>query len=130
MDDFGDLPAPLVGGHLDTVSFVMDYVEFRVNYNILRCMTGPIVRLDSGEYRFPERGSRDALCELIDTVVTVAELHDADRIELRTSKGQTLLLPLDTESMTPAPEGLFLEAVHLVPADRSGRPLGDQMRIW
>lgn len=32
--------AILKGGHLDTVSFVMGYVEFRINYNIFRALNG------------------------------------------------------------------------------------------
>jgi hypothetical protein len=39
-----DALTPLLRGDLDTVSFVRDYVEFRIDYNVLRCMTGPIVR--------------------------------------------------------------------------------------
>jgi len=61
--------APLVEGDLDTVAFVRDYVEVRINYNVVRCMTGPIVRTPSREYRFPEPGSRDALCGLSDGIV-------------------------------------------------------------
>jgi hypothetical protein len=73
--------APLVRGDLDTVSFVRDYVEVRMDYNIVRCMTGPIVRSASGDYRFPESGLRDVLCGLIDSVITRVEIND-DAIEL------------------------------------------------
>lgn len=31
----------LMGGHFDTVSFVMDYVEFRIGYSILRAHAPP-----------------------------------------------------------------------------------------
>jgi hypothetical protein len=34
-----DALAVLRGRHLDTVSFVMDYVEFRIGYNALRALT-------------------------------------------------------------------------------------------
>ena len=45
--------AALRGGHLDTVSFVLDYVEFRINYNVLRTLATPVVerievRTDAG----------------------------------------------------------------------------------
>jgi hypothetical protein len=33
----------LVGGHLDTVSFVMDYVEFRIGYSVVRALHPPAV---------------------------------------------------------------------------------------
>ena len=44
MDEDNGL-AVLPGGHLDTVSFVMDYVEFRISYNVLRALASPVVTL-------------------------------------------------------------------------------------
>jgi hypothetical protein len=41
--------ALLLRGDLDTVSFVRDYVEFRIDYNVLRCMTDPIVQAGGNE---------------------------------------------------------------------------------
>jgi hypothetical protein len=55
-----DICDALSGGDLDTVAFVRDYVELRIDYNILRCMTGPIVTSNGREVRFPNEGSRDA----------------------------------------------------------------------
>ena len=123
-------PLSVLRGHLDTVSFVMDYVEFRIDYNILRVMTGPIVELTDGRRgRFPEEGSRDLLCELIDTeVVSADQIGDDDsadhRIEVRTREGHLLIVPLDAESM-----GGY-EGAHLVPADATGRLDGASMVVW
>jgi hypothetical protein len=44
MAHHGDHPAGLVGEQLNTVAFVMDYVEFGFNGPVLRALTGPIVR--------------------------------------------------------------------------------------
>lgn len=83
----------LVDGHLDTVSFVMDYVEFRIGYSVLRALVPPAVRLHDGtEARFPEQGSRDALCRLIDTEVAGAAQTGAERLEVRTGRGDLLVI--------------------------------------
>lgn len=121
--------APLMRGDVDTISFVRDYVEVRIDYNIVRCMTGPIVRSVSGDYRFPEPGSRDALCGLIDRVVKHVEVSD-DAIELHMDSGEALVLPLDEKSRT-LPDGRVVpEAVHFVPADQNGRLDVTRMAIW
>jgi len=120
----------LVGGHLDTVSFVMRYVEFRIDYNILRALTDPIVRLADGQTgRFPEPGSRDALCRLIDsTVVAAAEAGQSERddfcIEIQTDAGHTLVIPLVPRSRREP------ECAHLVPADAHGELDVAKMAIW
>jgi hypothetical protein len=122
--------SPLLRGDLDTVSIVRDYVEVRIPYNVLRCMTAPIVRTESGDCRFPEPGSRDALCSLIDSSVTRVQVKDGDAIELDMDSGETLVFPLDEDSRT-LPDGRVLpEAVHLVPADTRGRLDGAKMVIW
>jgi hypothetical protein len=116
----------LIGGHLDTVSFVMDYVEFRIDYNILRALNPPRVELHDGTAAsFPEPGSRDALCQLIDTEVAQARVvrgKDPPRIEVRTSRGDVLSVSIDDSD--------FPESAHLVPADDRGDLLVDEMHIW
>lgn len=91
--------APLLRGDLDSVSFVRDYVEVHIACNVVRCMTGPIVRTGDGDFRFPEPGSRDALCGLIDSAVTQVHVT-RDEIELDMDSGQALVLPLDEKSRT------------------------------
>jgi hypothetical protein len=130
MGDSSDL-TPLVGGHLDTVSFVMNYfVEFRIDDNVLRCMTLPIVISDGKAYRFPGPGSRDALCALIDTTIEAAEIHEGDRLELRTDAGHILRLPLDEASRKRERGFVLPQAVHFVPADESGLPQVSAMVAW
>jgi hypothetical protein len=124
-----DALTPLLRGDLDTVSFVRDYVELRIDYNILRCMTGPIVRTGGNEWRFPHPGSRDALCGLVDGVVKEVQVTDA-AIELRMDAERTLLLPLDAKSRTLPDGRVSPEAVHLVPADARGSLDVARMMIW
>jgi hypothetical protein len=123
--DADDALGRLIGGHLDTVSFVIDYVEFRIAYNVLRALNPPRVTLHDGTTAtFPGSGSRDALCQLIDTDVAHAHLLDGDepRIEIRTSRGDLLVIVIDD---TDSPE-----SAHLVPADERGNLLVERMHIW
>lgn len=121
----GDEPlAILVGGHLDTVSFVMDYVEFRIGYSVLRAHAPPSVQLHDGtSARFPEPGSRDALCRLIDSeVVAAREVASRTRLEIRANRGDLLVVDgRDYESP---------EFAHLVPADERGTLDVGSMYIW
>ena len=124
-----DALTPLLRGDLDTVSFVRAYVEFRIDYNVLRCMTGPIVRAGGNEWRFPHPGSRDALCGLIDGVVKEVQVTDA-AIELRMDLERTIILPLDMKSRTLPDGRVSPEAVHLIPADERGGLDVARMVIW
>jgi hypothetical protein len=114
----------LVGRDLDTVSFVMDYVEFRIGYSILRARVDPRVELHDGTTaQFPETGSRDALCRLIDSeVLSAREGAEGTLVEVRTSRGD--LLVIDGSSY-PQPE-----FAHLVPADERGALVVSHMYIW
>ena len=127
--DGNDALAVLPGGRLDTVSFVMNYVEFRIGYNVLRALTPPVVLGVGGElHRFPEPGSRDALCRLIDTEVeAAAEVgaweSDDRRIAVRTDDGQILTIPFSDDAGGP-------EWAHLVPAGARGELQVSEMFIW
>lgn len=120
----------LVGGDVDAVAFVRDYVEFRVDYNVLRALTPPQILTPDGQlHRFPHAESRDALCTLIDAAVVAAEELGSDetgdpRIEVRTDSGHVLIVPLDSRTRVGP------EAAHLVPADASGSPDTAGMWIW
>lgn len=123
--DADDALGRLIGGHLDTVSFVMDYVEFGIGYNVLRALNPPRVALHDGTTAtFPGPGSRDALCQLIDTDVAHAQLLNGDqaRIEIRTNHGDLLHIDIN-DADSP-------ESAHLVPADERGHLLVKRMHIW
>ncbi len=120
----------LRGGHLDAVAFVMDYVEFRIGGNVLRALSPPSIALPSGQrVTFPQAGSRDALCEMIDTTVDSAvEVGDFELktrcVELRTDAGHVMTIPLDTRT------GETQEWAELVPVDAGGRLLISEMFVW
>lgn len=124
--DGDDALAALVGGHLDTVSFVTTYVEFRIGYSVLRALRSPLVELSDGTVaQFPEPGSRDALCRVIGTEVVAAyEVRDdtGERIEVRTSAGDLISIDIGGHAEP--------EFAHLVPADARGRLMVSEMYVW
>ena len=123
-DFSSEAEAVALGGHLDTVSFVMDYVEFRIGYSVLRAHAAPRVELHDGTAAaFPEPGSRDALCRLINSeVVSAHEASDAARLEVRTNTGDLLVID---GSDHPHPE-----FAQLIPADERGNLMVSEMYIW
>ena len=85
----------LVGEELSAVSFVRDYVEFHFDGPVLRALTNPIVCDAKAQHRFPDPGSRDALCGLIDSVVSQVTVEPGFAIELRFVRNTVLSIPLD-----------------------------------
>ena len=101
----------LVGEELNAVSFVMDYVEFHFNGPVVRALTNPTVWIDTREARFPEAGSRDALCALIGREVLAVNHTPGERIDVELARGARLRIPLDEASY------IGPEAAHFVAED-------------
>lgn len=114
----------LVSEQFNAVSFVMDYVEFHFNGPVLRALCNPVLVYQGRRARFPDAGSRDALCSLIGSDVASVDVREHDRIELRTKQGHVLTIPLDDASYRGA------EAAHFIPADASRRLQVAAMMIW
>src|SRR4051812_9883032 len=83
----------LVGEELNAVSFVMDYVEFHFNDPVLRALNPPELRDARNTSRFPEPGSRDALCTLIGARVAAIQIG-AEEIEVRFTDDRALAISL------------------------------------
>ena len=98
----------LVGDSINAVAFVMDYVEFHFNGRVLRSLTDPILSVGADRFVFPDAGSRDALCTLIDKKVTKIEARDDIAICLQFGSDTALTIPLDQSSRTGP------EAAHFV----------------
>jgi hypothetical protein len=111
--------AILVGEELNTVAFVMDYVEFHFNGPRVRALTNPIVHTSRGDVQFPMPGSRDALCSLIGLAVSEAALKEGNSLTFSFSSGVELIIPLDPDSY------IGPEALHWHPADGIAH-----MKIW
>ena len=103
----------LVGEKFSGVGFVMDYVEFYFSGPVLRCLADPSIKLLDGYYRFPELGSRDALCKLIGSTVVAVTIEEGKSMNLQTSEGTILSVQLadgsrwgsETMHFVPKPNG-------------------------
>jgi hypothetical protein len=89
--------ADLVGESVSSIWFVMDYVRIEFNGPYLTAYAAPVIATPEKTYRFPEPGSRDALCELIEQTVAFAEVDDEVGITLATTDGWRLFVPFVAE---------------------------------
>lgn len=93
MDDFHDqslaLPG-LVGEECDQIWFVRDYVMVILWKKQITCMNSPQIEVDGVTYNFPEAGSRDALCKLIDKRVRRAVQFGDATVEIEFDDGLKL----------------------------------------
>lgn len=108
----------LVGRTVTAVCFVADYVDLTFDGPILRALTEPkVFQKHGGVLRFPNPGSRDALCSLIGrTAVSVTE--DASEIRVNFDSGENFSIPLDM------PSRVGPEAAHFVPE------IGGPIQVW
>ena len=88
------------GEQLSAVSFVQDYVEFHFDGPVLRAFTHPSAFTQEGSFRFPEAGSRDALCSFVQDTVQSVEIQENSHISLRFSNGRKIDIPIHEEGCT------------------------------
>jgi hypothetical protein len=83
----------LVEEELSSVTFIQDgRVEFDFNGPIVTS-TEPVAEIESQTIRFPDTGSRDALCAFIANKVTAVKLDDPKAITLTFVTG-TIRIPV------------------------------------
>jgi len=99
----------IIGEPLSGIAFVHDYVELHFDGRILRALANPSVVVHGIRARFPDRGSRDALCLLIGKIVGDVIVEEGSNMSVRFTDGTLFTIPLDIASCT-APE-----AAHFVP---------------
>lgn len=109
----------LVGESLSTVSLVHDYVEFHFDGPVLRSLTNPVARSGELEWRFPEPGSRDGLCQLIGSLVEAVVLEEDAGITIVFLAGERLTIPFGVASVAGG------ESAHFVPARASRLRCGE-----
>jgi hypothetical protein len=99
----------LVGEEISAVCFVRDYVEFHFDGSVLRSLSNPSAFVDGTEHRFPNPGSRDALCRMIGSTVRALKLQDHRALEVTTTDDCKLTIPLSAKNLGGP------EAMHFVP---------------
>ena len=109
----------LIGEELNTVAFVMDYVEFHFNGPRVRALANPTVITADSELPFPSSGSRNALCQLIGQEVRDVVLREEHSLLFTFASGAQLRIPLDKTSY------IGPEALHWHPDGDLSR-----MEIW
>lgn len=114
----------LVGQELDTVSFVRDYVELRIDYSIVRALTAPTGSIGGIEWELYDEGAADLLRRYIGLTVSAAEVIDDERITLFFGGSDRIDV-----SLRPADHG-GLEAAHFVPALPGGQLDLAGMWVW
>ena len=103
----------LVGEELGGVHFVRDYVEFYFDGPIVRSLSDPILYIDGRvQPRFPEPGSRDALCRLIGRELQLVQVKDEESISLGFSGHAKVMIPI---SEATGRDPSLVEAAHFVP---------------
>jgi hypothetical protein len=108
----------LLGCAASAVCFVRDYVEIHFDGPIVRCISDPEVARGGKTVRFPEVGSRDALCELIGRNLEAVEETEDVVMEFHFEGGYSLTIFLDSEHRING------EAAHFVPGP--GQPIS----VW
>ena len=83
-----------VGESVNAVHFVMDYVEIHFNGSYLRCLEPPTVIRGQAAFTFPHPGSRDALCGLIELVVSRVDAVEDQECRIAFASGEQLLISL------------------------------------
>lgn len=114
----------LVGSELDRVSFVRDYVELRVNYSIIRCLTDPSGSIDGDVWTLTENSGADRLRRYIGREVLATDFDEARHLRLVFEGGAVIEASLRDEHRTGP------EALHFMPADAQGRVHSATMFIW
>jgi hypothetical protein len=106
------------GEPVSAISFVMDYVEVHFNGPVLRCIANPTVVSPGEDTTFPEPGSRDRLCELIDRSLERVRCASGPTVVLDFSEGWELRIPFSADAAFAG------ESLHFVPE------LGAPVEVW
>jgi hypothetical protein len=90
------------GQVVNAVCFVMDYVELHFNGPIFRCLANPVLEMGDKRFVFPEAGTRDALCSLINDTLISVKIEEDQFIHLKFASGSKLSVALnDTNRVGP-----------------------------
>jgi hypothetical protein len=114
----------LIGQELDTVSFVRDYVELRIDYSIVRALTDPRGTIDGIPWQFNDERAADMMRRYIGRTVAAVEVRQDQRILLTFDRDAWLEISLRPQDRSGP------EAAHFIPARVDGTPDMAAMWVW
>ncbi len=91
-DSVPSLPE-LSGKQLSSVRFLSESVELNFSEAVVVTTDNPVVTNGLQRFRYPDAGSRDALCGLIGASVEAARTVPGERLELRFAHDRQLIVP-------------------------------------
>lgn len=83
----------LSGRQLSSVRFLPESVELEFGGAVVLTTDNPVVTNGLQRIRYPDAGSRDALCSLIGASVEAARTMPGERLELRFASDRQLIVP-------------------------------------
>ncbi|HLE57452.1 MAG TPA: hypothetical protein VJB15_10235 [Rhodothermia bacterium] len=83
----------LSGRKLSAIRFLSGRVELDFSGVIVLTTDSPVVVIGLQRLRYPDAGSRDALCSLIGAAVEAARAAPGERLELRMGQDRQLIVP-------------------------------------
>jgi hypothetical protein len=89
----------LTGRRLASVRFLSRTIELEFGGTVVGIPGNPIVTAGARRYRYPDPGSRDALCSLIGARVERMKSTAGDRTELRFDTGWELIIPRSSSAV-------------------------------
>jgi hypothetical protein len=92
-----DWAGKLVPQLCEAIWFVMDYVMVQLEQSSITCVGRTQVEFNGQVFTFPEAGSRDWLCELINRRVTRARSFPDDSLEVEFEGSIVLRITPDPE---------------------------------
>lgn len=104
------------------VAFVRDYVELLFDGPILRCYAAPKVLAEGQTLRFPEKGSRDALCSLIGAEVVAVQAGE-ESLSIEVDGNRRVLIDFTVEWDAGREAAEFIPLVE-------GRLAPEQKLVW
>jgi hypothetical protein len=84
---------------LNSVVFVMDYVQFTFNGPTLTAVVAPTIEISGCVLRWGDPGFRDALCDQIAHSVVEANVWKGDNVELTFDTGAIMRISLRVDDL-------------------------------
>jgi hypothetical protein len=89
----------LTGRRLASVRFLTRTIEMEFGGTVIGIPGNPVINAGARRYRYPDPGSRDALCSLIGARVERMKATAGDRTELRFDTGWELIIPRSSSAV-------------------------------